>query len=180
MMPHPHAHRETTAPTRIGPYKVPEGIVVWPMIYGLQNSTHNWDNPHLFQPVSMPWRGPDREGGGWVGHDGCCCASAGTGNRYMLPCCSCWCWVLITSSFSTAATPFPRPLPPPAPQERWLDPGTAYLPGTVEEGSGKGVRRFLPFSDGLKSCLGQVSGWKDGGGLTGSEGLGQLKVGEWA
>jgi cytochrome P450 len=46
------ARRETTAPTCIGPYKVPEGIVVWPMIYGLQNSTHNWDNPHLFQPVS--------------------------------------------------------------------------------------------------------------------------------
>jgi cytochrome P450 len=53
----PTPHRETTSPTRIGPYKVPEGIVVWPMIYGLQNSTHNWDNPHLFQPVSLIWAG---------------------------------------------------------------------------------------------------------------------------
>jgi cytochrome P450 len=44
--------RETTAPTQIGPYKVPEGIVVWPMIYALQNSTHNWEEPQKFKPVS--------------------------------------------------------------------------------------------------------------------------------
>jgi hypothetical protein len=44
--------RETTAPTQIGPYKVPEGIVVWPMIYALQNSTHNWEEPEKFKPVS--------------------------------------------------------------------------------------------------------------------------------
>jgi hypothetical protein len=43
--------RETTGPTQIGPYKVPEGIVVWPMIYALQNSTHNWEEPEKFKPV---------------------------------------------------------------------------------------------------------------------------------
>lgn len=37
--------------TEIGPYKVPEGIVVWPMIYALQNSLHNWDDPEDFNPV---------------------------------------------------------------------------------------------------------------------------------
>jgi hypothetical protein len=47
--------RETTAPTQIGPYKVPEGIVVWPMIYALQNSTHNWEEPEKFKPVSKCW-----------------------------------------------------------------------------------------------------------------------------
>ena len=44
--------RETTCVTEIGPYKVPEGIVVWPMIYALQNSISNWDDPQEFNPVS--------------------------------------------------------------------------------------------------------------------------------
>lgn len=43
---------ETTAVTEIGPYKVPEGIVVWPMIYALQNSINNWEDPEDFNPVS--------------------------------------------------------------------------------------------------------------------------------
>lgn len=43
---------ETTTVTEIGPYKVPEGIVVWPMIYALQNSIHNWEDPEDFNPVS--------------------------------------------------------------------------------------------------------------------------------
>lgn len=50
--------RETTAPTQIGPYKVPEGIVVWPMIYALQNSTHNWEEPEKFKPVRDGWKLP--------------------------------------------------------------------------------------------------------------------------
>jgi hypothetical protein len=44
--------RETTEVTDIGPYKVPEGIVVWPMIYALQNSMNNWEDPEDFNPVS--------------------------------------------------------------------------------------------------------------------------------
>ena len=44
---------ETTAPTYIGPFKVPEGIVVWPMIYALQNSNHNWEQPEEFKPVGV-------------------------------------------------------------------------------------------------------------------------------
>lgn len=43
---------ETTEVTDIGPYKVPEGIVVWPMIYALQNSINNWEDPEDFNPVS--------------------------------------------------------------------------------------------------------------------------------
>jgi cytochrome P450 len=39
------------APTSIGPYKVPAGIVVWPMIYALQNAAHNWERPGEFRPV---------------------------------------------------------------------------------------------------------------------------------
>lgn len=45
--------RETTGVTEIGPYKVPEGIVVWPMIYALQNSINNWEDPEDFNPVSL-------------------------------------------------------------------------------------------------------------------------------
>jgi hypothetical protein len=93
----------------------------------------------------------------------------------------CWCLCCPSPPYLPFPVSPPSPPFPPSPQERWLDPGTAYLPGTVDEGTGKGVRRFLPFSDGLKSCLGQV-GVRGGGGrrLTGSEGFGQLKVGEWA
>lgn len=43
---------ETTSVTEIGPYRVPEGIVVWPMIYALQNSINNWEDPEDFNPVS--------------------------------------------------------------------------------------------------------------------------------
>jgi hypothetical protein len=50
--PPTHPTRETTAPTHIGPYRVPAGIVVWPMIYALQNARHNgWDAPSEFRPV---------------------------------------------------------------------------------------------------------------------------------
>eukprot|EP00877_Chromochloris_zofingiensis_P012409 jgi/Chrzof1/7421/Cz02g23030.t1 len=83
--------RESTEVTQIGPYKIPEGIVVWPMIYAVQNSVNNWEKPHLFKP------------------------------------------------------------------ERWLDKDVAYVEGTRVEGE-RGVRRFIPFSDGLKNCLGQSLG----------------------
>jgi hypothetical protein len=36
--------------------------------------------------------------------------------------------------------------------ERWLTPGCAYYHDS-------GTRRFLPFSDGIKNCLGQVRCW---------------------
>jgi hypothetical protein len=44
-------------------------------------------------------------------------------------------------------------------QERWLDNREcAYMP--LDEGAGEAVdrrvRRYVPFSDGLKNCLGQV------------------------
>eukprot|EP00878_Enallax_costatus_P000623 GHUV01000725.1.p1 GENE.GHUV01000725.1~~GHUV01000725.1.p1 ORF type:complete len:552 (+),score=175.13 GHUV01000725.1:213-1868(+) len=88
--------RETTAPTQVGPYKIPEGIVVWPMIYALQNSVQNWEDPDKFVP------------------------------------------------------------------ERWLDNrDCAYVSSSSEVGStdtDKRVRRFAPFSDGLKNCLGQALG----------------------
>lgn len=80
--------RETTQVTQIGPYKVPQGIVVWPMIYALQNSTHNWEEPHLFKP------------------------------------------------------------------ERWLENKEAAYVG----GKHGAPKRFIPFSDGMKNCLGQALG----------------------
>lgn len=43
--------------TQIGPYKVPQGVVVWPMIYALQNAAHNWERPDEFLPVGRPGLG---------------------------------------------------------------------------------------------------------------------------
>ncbi len=45
--------RETTAPTKIGPYTVPKGTLIWPVIYGIQNSINNWDSPREFIPVRI-------------------------------------------------------------------------------------------------------------------------------
>ena len=38
-------------PPELAPTQIPAGIVVWPMIYALQDSTHNWKDPHTFKPV---------------------------------------------------------------------------------------------------------------------------------
>eukprot|EP00879_Flechtneria_rotunda_P012489 GHRR01013041.1.p1 GENE.GHRR01013041.1~~GHRR01013041.1.p1 ORF type:complete len:174 (+),score=67.23 GHRR01013041.1:447-968(+) len=84
--------RETTGPTEIGQYKVPEGIVVWAMIYALQNSVHNWEQPEQFMP------------------------------------------------------------------ERWLDNRDCAYVTNEGADSDRRVRRFAPFSDGLKNCLGQALG----------------------
>jgi cytochrome P450 len=45
--------RETTQPTKIGPYTVPKGTLIWPLIYAMQNSIHNWDKAAEFIPVSL-------------------------------------------------------------------------------------------------------------------------------
>jgi len=42
---------ETTQPTQIGPYVVPKGTLIWPLIYAIQNSVHNWDRVTEFIPV---------------------------------------------------------------------------------------------------------------------------------
>lgn len=35
---------------------VPRGVIVWPCLYALHNSVHNWDLPHEFRPVSATGR----------------------------------------------------------------------------------------------------------------------------
>lgn len=61
---------ETTAPTRVGEYLVPPGVVVWPMIYALQNAAHNWEDAAAFKPVRV--RVCARQHGtGGGGHRGC-------------------------------------------------------------------------------------------------------------
>lgn len=34
-------------PTRIGEYVVPAGTGVWPMVYGMHMSRHNWEEPEV-------------------------------------------------------------------------------------------------------------------------------------
>lgn len=53
--------------------------------------------------------------------------------------------------------PHRLPHPPPLHQDRWLDNREcAYVQGS-ELGEGeRRLRRFAPFSDGIKNCLGQV------------------------
>jgi hypothetical protein len=50
--------RELSTPTQVGPYKVPAGVIVWPMVYAINNSTHNWEEPQLFKPVRPPFMHP--------------------------------------------------------------------------------------------------------------------------
>mmetsp|Transcript_38956 Transcript_38956/g.86652 ORF Transcript_38956/g.86652 Transcript_38956/m.86652 type:complete len:374 (+) Transcript_38956:2712-3833(+) len=42
--------REVAEPTRVGKYVIPRGVIVWPMLYTLHNSTFNWEHPELFKP----------------------------------------------------------------------------------------------------------------------------------
>eukprot|EP00198_Chlamydomonas_reinhardtii_P014061 XP_001703398.1 cytochrome P450 [Chlamydomonas reinhardtii] len=80
--------REVTEPTRVGDFVIPPGVIVWPMLYALHNSVHNWDQPDVFKP------------------------------------------------------------------ERWLQSNAG---GSSSKGGGGG-KRYMPFSDGMKSCLGQALG----------------------
>jgi hypothetical protein len=45
-----HLNREVTTPTKVGPYTVPVGAIVWPMLYALHNAQHNWEHPEKFCP----------------------------------------------------------------------------------------------------------------------------------
>ncbi|MEW5316638.1 MAG: hypothetical protein WDW38_007996 [Sanguina aurantia] len=44
--------RELTSTTTLGKYKLPAGVLVWPMLYALHNSKHNWQSPgpEVFEP----------------------------------------------------------------------------------------------------------------------------------
>lgn len=95
---------------------------MWPMLYALHNSTHNWDRPEDFIPER--WLADGKAGaaaaaaaaargdGGGSGEDGDV-AGSGSGS------------------------------------------GGGSGSGSCS-GGGSGGKRFMPFSDGMKSCLGQV------------------------
>ncbi len=104
---HPPAvagRREVSTPVRVGGYKLPPGVIVWPMVYALHNAEHNWSAPHMFKPER--WRYKHSP----AGH---------------------------ASSAAAAA---------------------AAEGGEGVESAARSSRAFLPFSDGIKNCLGQVSG----------------------
>jgi cytochrome P450 len=42
--------REVVTPVKVGPYKLPPGVIVWPMLYALHNTHHNWEDPGVFKP----------------------------------------------------------------------------------------------------------------------------------
>ncbi|GIL72393.1 hypothetical protein Vretimale_4204 [Volvox reticuliferus] len=112
--------REVTQPTRVGDYLIPPGVIVWPMLYALHNSTHNWLRPDEFNPER--WLMAADEGGS---HNG------GGGNSD-------------GGSHSGGSRP-------PTPQ-------SSSDSAEASKCSGNGGKRFMPFSDGMKSCLGQALG----------------------
>lgn len=127
--------RETTAPTQIGPYKVPEGIVVWPMIYALQNSTHNWEEPEKFKPER------------WLDNRDCAYATTSSSNGSSSP---------SGSSSSSSNSPFGSEAG--SPRAGAADAAAGPAAGAGSAADARRARRFAPFSDGLKNCLGQALG----------------------
>jgi len=117
--------RETTAVggTRVGPYLLPPGVVVWPMIYALHTSTGNWgDDALVFRPER--WL----VGGEFAG--AAVAVAAGGGGAVS---------------------------PPPAGPIPDGGGGGGGTPPAPHRGGGA-PKRFIPFSDGGKACLGQLLG----------------------
>lgn len=46
----PGAPRMVEQPTRVGPYLVPPGVIVFPNLYAIMNVSSNWQQPEQFQP----------------------------------------------------------------------------------------------------------------------------------
>lgn len=44
-------NRTTTSDSRLGPYLIPRGTMVWVPLKGLFNSPHNWPDPDTYKPV---------------------------------------------------------------------------------------------------------------------------------
>ena len=51
-------NRTTTADTRLGPYTIPKGTMVWVPLMGLFNSPRNWADPDKYMPVKCPLTAP--------------------------------------------------------------------------------------------------------------------------
>ncbi len=113
----------------MGDFVIPPGVIVWPMLYALHNSTHNWDAPGEFRPERWLGRGWDEADETGPLAPPPAPPTPGGGGGGLLP--------LGTDSQTEAGSP-PPPSPPAAARKA---------------AAGK---RFMPFSDGMKSCLGQV------------------------
>ncbi|GFH27118.1 cytochrome P450, partial [Haematococcus lacustris] len=101
---------EVSQATKVGNWVIPPGVIVWPMLYALHNSQHNWEAPEQFRPS----RWLDR-------HSRSSKASS-------------------QADLSAAAGS-----------------GEVAGAGAAEAGQAR-AKAFLPFSDGIKSCLGQALG----------------------
>ncbi|KAJ9527385.1 hypothetical protein QJQ45_025658 [Haematococcus lacustris] len=104
--------REVSQATKVGNWVIPPGVIVWPMLYALHNSQHNWEAPEEFRPS----RWLDR-------HSRSSKASSQAD--------------LLAAAGS----------------------GEVAGAGAAEAGQAQArAKAFLPFSDGIKSCLGQALG----------------------
>jgi len=128
--------RETTArATRVGPYLLPPGVVVWPMIYALHMSSRNWGggDPRAFRPE----RWLDASSGEFVG-------------------------AAVAQEQQPQQQQQPQQPQPQQQQEAAPPAGAAGAAAATAAGGGRRPatipKRFLPFSDGSKACLGQLLG----------------------
>ncbi|GLI68700.1 hypothetical protein VaNZ11_013179 [Volvox africanus] len=128
--------REVTQPTRVGDYLIPPGVIVWPMLYALHNSTHNWVRPDEFRPER--WLAEPEEGGGGS-HDEAG-GNGGCGDRS-----------------GATLRPTSQSLSDSADAGSCKGNGSGAAPAPTA-GVSNGGKRFMPFSDGMKSCMGQALG----------------------